>query len=525
MLSCNQSDKIEPQPEPTPTIKRETFDASNIAQGFNPANFSMAVFAQELIKHMNILQAIPVAAPTQHPPSNKGNANIVNAVSSNFVQATHLQGQMSYTWMEPESEGNDAPPITQREMEEIGMLESLIASTQKKVDETKKRIAKSGPTTRSCTRQEALAPKQASPTQQINKEVSETQQSAAPASQFRYHTPIEDAKTISKVANQTLDVSITLPIRDLLSILPDVRRHIKEQIVTKRVTTASANAHNANTVECFMAALPERSDNIIVADHSVNLRVLDLLLNDKVQVEAILDEGSQIVGLRKDIWEKLGLPIRSDHKMNMVSANASSNQTIGLIHNLKVTIRAYNFYLQVQVVENASYEMLLGRPFLTLTEANTQHRANSDLHITLQDPNSKAILTLPTRARGNTQDKQSSYSYIAMTNALNQVSTYSMQVPTENTETELKTKTNYNNKEVNKTENLAYQKVANKTKPIAATSPEEFKIVQRIQSIHSLIFQYFPHPCQMSSKEINIQRNEKKPCLSITPFLPESTTK
>ena len=156
-----------------------------------------------------------------------------------------------------------------------------------------------------------------------------------------------------------------------------------------------------------MAALPEWTDNIIVADHSVNLRVLDLTLDDKVQVEAILDEGSQIVGLRKDIWEKLGVPVRSDHKMNMISANALSNQTIGLIHDLKVTIGAYNFYLQVQVVENASYEMLLGRPFLTLTEANTQHYANGDSHITLQDPNSKAILTLPTCARGNAQEKQS----------------------------------------------------------------------------------------------------------------------
>jgi hypothetical protein len=146
-----------------------------------------------------------------------------------------------------------------------------------------------------------------------------------------------------------------------------------------------------------------------MADHSVNLRVLDLVLNDNVHVEAILDEGSQIIALRKDIWEKMGVPVCSDHKMNMISVNASSNQTIGLIHDLKVTIGAYNFYLQVQVVENALYEMLLGCPFLTLMEANTQHYANGDSHITLQDPNSKAIITLPTRARGSTQDKQSAY--------------------------------------------------------------------------------------------------------------------
>ena len=115
------------------------------------------------------------------------------------------------------------------------------------------------------------------------------------------------------------------------------------------------------------------------------------MLNDNVQVEAILDEGSQIVGLQKDIWEKLGVPVCSNHKMNMILVNASSNQTIGLIHDLKVMIGAYNFYLQVQVVEHASYKMLLGQPFLTLTEANTQHYANRDSHITLQDPNSKAM--------------------------------------------------------------------------------------------------------------------------------------
>ena len=133
------------------------------------------------------------------------------------------------------------------------------------------------------------------------------------------------------------------------------------------------------------------------------------MLNDNVQVEAILDEGSQIVGLRKDIWEKLGVPVCSDHKMNMISANALSNQTISLIHDLKVMIGAYNFYLQVQVVEHASYKMLLGQPFLTLTEANTQHHTNRDSHITLQDPNSKAIITFPTRAQGNAQEQQSAH--------------------------------------------------------------------------------------------------------------------
>lgn len=67
---------------------------------------------------------------------------------------------MSYTWIELEPEEDNAPNLTKREIEEIGMLESLIASTQKKVDETKKKMVKSRPTTRSSARQEVLAPKQ-----------------------------------------------------------------------------------------------------------------------------------------------------------------------------------------------------------------------------------------------------------------------------------------------------------------------------------------------------------------------------
>ena len=61
LLSCNQNDKIEPKPESTPTVKRETFDASNF--GFNQSNISMAALVQELTKHMDLLKTLSVAAP------------------------------------------------------------------------------------------------------------------------------------------------------------------------------------------------------------------------------------------------------------------------------------------------------------------------------------------------------------------------------------------------------------------------------------------------------------------------------
>ena len=128
------------------------------------------------------------------------------------------------------------------------------------------------------------------------------------------------------------------------------------------------------------------------------LRALDVTING-MTIEALADDGSQILSIRKDIWEKIGTPIRSDHVMMMESANRSKNETMGLLQDLKVEIGGYDFYVQVQVVQEAPYELLLGRPFFTLTQATYRHFSNGSSHLTLIDPNTHAIITIPTHAR------------------------------------------------------------------------------------------------------------------------------
>jgi hypothetical protein len=109
-----------------------------------------------------------------------------------------------------------------------------------------------------------------------------------------------------------------------------------------------------------MASLPVRQDNIVVAKHTEELRAIEVILEGKISVEAVVDDGSQIIGIRKDKWEALGVPIRSDHQMVMESANKTKDHTMGLLQDLVLEIGGYKFYLQAQVVENAPYEVLLG---------------------------------------------------------------------------------------------------------------------------------------------------------------------
>lgn len=65
-------------------------------------------------------------------------------------------------------------------------------------------------------------------------------------------------------------------------------------------------------------------DNLVVAKHLEELRVIDNMIQG-VKVTATVDDGSQIISIRQDKWEKIGLPIRSDRIMVMDSANKSKN--------------------------------------------------------------------------------------------------------------------------------------------------------------------------------------------------------
>ncbi|KAF6742137.1 hypothetical protein DFP72DRAFT_831236, partial [Ephemerocybe angulata] len=115
--------------------------------------------------------------------------------------------------------------------------------------------------------------------------------------------------------------------------------------------------------------------------------------------DAILDDGSQIIAVSREVWERLGIPLRSDRIMTMEAANRSQNDSMGLLQNLKVRFGDMDLYLQVQVMENASYDVLLGRPFHSLTRAIIHHEMDGDASVVIHDPNSTKVVMLPTKER------------------------------------------------------------------------------------------------------------------------------
>ncbi|KIJ07333.1 hypothetical protein PAXINDRAFT_57926, partial [Paxillus involutus ATCC 200175] len=96
------------------------------------------------------------------------------------------------------------------------------------------------------------------------------------------------------------------------------------------------------------------------------------------------------------IWESIGLPIRSDHLMNMTSVNTQTDTTLGVLENLRLNFGADDVCVQVQILPRANFDMLLGRPFHCLMSATTDDFPDGSQNITLRDPNTGKEYKLPT---------------------------------------------------------------------------------------------------------------------------------
>jgi hypothetical protein len=99
------------------------------------------------------------------------------------------------------------------------------------------------------------------------------------------------------------------------------------------------------------------------------------------------------------IWEKLGNNLQVECALKMEAANSTITEMHGCLHNIRFTFDEINIYLQVQVMPNTPYNILLGHPFYTLTECITKDFANRDQHLTVTDPNTRQCVMIPTKER------------------------------------------------------------------------------------------------------------------------------
>jgi hypothetical protein len=261
---------------------------------------------------------------------------------------------------------------------------------------------------------------------------------------FKNRAPLQLDERAKDLVQDALKNTICITTEDLLNVSEPMRQELKKLLMKKRMEkksvtfatevdfinetsdvmeTISAERLPGATVEIlaedtngmakgsvvvsdpvvqYLNALApgEKPKPVIVAAESYALRTVYPLINGVGEVESLLDPGSQIVSMSRAVARTLQVTWDPDIVVHMESANKSLEKTLGLAKNVPFVFGSITVYLQIHVIENVAYKVLLGRPFDTITESVVKNSKDGSQSLTLTDLNTGERCEMSTYERG-----------------------------------------------------------------------------------------------------------------------------
>ena len=112
----------------------------------------------------------------------------------------------------------------------------------------------------------------------------------------------------------------------------------------------------------------------------------------------MIDPGSQIVVIRKDLAEEVGAHINLDICLETEGANGATNSTLGCAEHLAMQVGNVPFMLHAHVIEHTPFHLLLGRPFQHLLLCSLEDKPDGHVDITVRDPHNRdRKVSIPSR--------------------------------------------------------------------------------------------------------------------------------
>ena len=279
-----------------------------------------------------------------------------------------------------------------------------------------------------------LTPKKQSPMTSMTGPVNQPKEDIA----YKNRAPVEMGLDIEKLVESLMKTEVVVPMSNLVGVSAAIQKEIKRQLTKSRVPVEDRPAEKPIMVDKRPTVyLHEVNfDTIIVKeDESDEIRagcitggdpVLQFLaqnpgadlkqlkqgaltkplrsiycsINGVGQEECVLDRGSMIVSMSKKVAVQLGLVWDPTISIEMESASNHVEQTLGVARNVAFDVGGLRLFLQVHVLENPPYRVLLGRPFETLGATVIQTYEDGSSEVVIKDPNTKRVAVVPTYERG-----------------------------------------------------------------------------------------------------------------------------
>jgi hypothetical protein len=292
---------------------------------------------------------------------------------------------------------------------------------------------------------------------------------ASQVPQFKYQASIEDQKFTNELFTMLLKGKLphATPAHILAASAP-VWKALSDRLRPCRVETgAFKESSNQPDLPLILDLTVSRA-----ADFTLPLREVDVVINGKTVDAGVLDQGLQIVAIRADLAREAGATINSKNCLKMEGANSSTSWTTGCAEQLQMSIGNITFQVHAYVVENTPFRLLLGRPFHNLLLSRLEDNMDGSVSLSIHNPADQShIIQVPTRAQRtlvgiiSTLALQSYPAPPRMTATDQHGRSITQQIILQQAFPDPSTPV------------LAYKKASKKVHPVAASLPEDFRII------------------------------------------------
>ena len=155
--------------------------------------------------------------------------------------------------------------------------------------------------------------------------------------------PTITKQTFSKILNIIVP-SIT--VGDLLAISPDIQKEAVDYARMQRIPS--------------FAATNELSICPPLIEYSTPLHELKVTVNGVHEEIALLDDGSEIVVIREDIWKASQVVTNSNIKLRMQTVNGGIQHMPSCLEMLEIDVNGLKTWAHAFIIPDAPYRLLLG---------------------------------------------------------------------------------------------------------------------------------------------------------------------
>jgi len=101
---------------------------------------------------------------------------------------------------------------------------------------------------------------------------------------------------------------------------------------------------------------------------------------------AVINSGSQIVAIRKDLADSLAMKPNPSATLEMEVANSATSWMLGCVEYLTLQIGNIPFKVHAHIIEDAPFQVLLGCPFQCIILSILEDRPNGRIDLTIRNP-------------------------------------------------------------------------------------------------------------------------------------------